>query len=93
MTPRTAAAESPARQLSTFIGRFSPPIQKIVREARTQRQPGAVHPPRRGRPARSARDRDLIGAAIGEVDTPLPKSGRGRVVIRSAMQKRRPRRR
>jgi hypothetical protein len=34
----------------------------------------------------------LITAAIAEGDTPLPRSGRGRLVIRSVSEKSRPRR-
>jgi hypothetical protein len=36
---------------------------------------------------------ELLAAAIKEGDTPLPRSGRGRIVIKSVSAKQRPRRR
>ena len=151
-----AAAISPAKQLNTFIGRFDPAIQKIVREARAKlrrRLPAAIElvydnynalaigfgsteraadwivslavyargvnlyfiygvalpDPHQlllgsGNQGRFVRlesaemlDRPeieaLLAAAIKECDTPLPRSGRGRVVIRSVSSKKRARRR
>ena len=45
MKRSSPAANSPARQLDTFIGRFDPAIRKIVREARARlrrRLPAAI---------------------------------------------------
>jgi hypothetical protein len=150
-----AAANSPASQLNTFIGRFDPAIRKIVREARAKlrrRLPAAIElvydnynalaigfasserasdvivslavyargvnlyfiygvalaDPHHlllgsGNQGRFVRlesadmlDRPeidaLVTAAIKEIDTPLPRSGRGRLVIRSVSPKQRLRR-
>ena len=150
-----AVANSPARQLNTFIGRFDPAIRKIVREARAKlrrRLPAAIElvydnynalaigfasserasdvivslavyargvnlyfiygvalaDPHHlllgsGNQGRFVRlesadmlDRPeidaLVTAAIKEIDTPLPRSGRGRLVIRSVSPKQRLRR-
>ena len=150
-----AAANSPARQLNTFIGRFDPAIRKIVREARAKlrrRLPAAIElvydnynalaigfasserasdvivslavyargvnlyfiygvalaDPHHlllgsGNQGRFVRlesadmlDRPeidaLVTAAIKEIDTALPRSGRGRLVIRSVSPKQRLRR-
>ena len=150
-----ATANSPARQLNTFIGRFDPAIRKIVREARAKlrrRLPAAIElvydnynalaigfasserasdvivslavyargvnlyfiygvalaDPHHlllgsGNQGRFVRlesadmlDRPeidaLVTAAIKEIDTPLPRSGRGRLVIRSVSPKQRLRR-
>ena len=150
-----ATAISPAKQLTTFIGRFDPAIQKVVRAARTKlrrRLPTAIEmvydnynalaigfatsekpsdvfvslavyargvslyfmygvalpDPHRlllgsGNQGRFVRlesaamlDRPeidaLVTAAIKESDTPLPRSGRGRLVIKSVSPKQRARR-
>ena len=149
------AANSPARQLNAFIGRFDPAIRRIVREARAKlrrRLPAAIElvydnynalaiafassermsdvivslavyargvnlyfiygvalaDPHHlllgsGNQGRFVRlesadmlDRPeieaLVTAAIKEIDTPLPRSGRGRLVIRSVSPKQRLRR-
>jgi hypothetical protein len=151
-----APAISPAKQLNTFIGRFDPAIQKVVREARAKlrrRLPTAVEliydnynalaigfgsteraadwivslavyargvnlyfiygvalaDPHHlllgsGNQGRFVRlesaamlDRPeidaLLNEAIKEIDTPLPRSGRGRIVIRGVSPKQRARRR
>ena len=151
-----AVANSPARQLNTFIGRFDPAIRKIVREARAKlrrRLPAAIEmvydnynalaigfasseraadvivslavyargvnlyficgvalaDPNHlllgsGNQGRFVRlesadmlDRPeidaLLSEAIKEIDTPLPRSGRGRIVIRGVSTKQRVRRR
>ena len=155
MKRSSPAANSPARQLDTFIGRFDPAIRKIVREARARlrrRLPAAIElvydnynalaiafasserasdvivslavyargvnlyfiygvalaDPHHlllgsGNQGRFVRlesadmlDRPeidaLVTAAIKEIDTPLPRSGRGRLVIRSVSPKQRLRR-
>ena len=58
-----------------------------------QRQPGPVRPPRVGLDTRPARDRGSATAAIEEGETPLPRRGRGRVIIKSVSPKQRARRR
>jgi hypothetical protein len=151
-----AAANSPARQLNTFIGRFDPVIRKLVREARAKlrrRLPTAIElvydshnalaigfassermsdtivslavyargvnlyfvygvalaDPQhlllgggnRGRFVRlesaATLDRreidELLAAAIEEGETPLPRGGRGHIVIKSMSPKQRLRRR
>jgi len=153
--PTPAAANSPARQLNTFLGRFDPAIRRLVREGRAKlrrRLPTAIEliydnynalaiafassergsdvivslavyargvnlyfiygvalpdphhlllgSGNQGRFVRlesaSTLDRrevdDLLTAAIEEAETPLPRSGRGRIVIKSVSQKQRPRR-
>jgi hypothetical protein len=149
------AAESPARQLNTFLGRFDPPIRTLVRQARAKlrrRMPTAIElvydnynalaigfasserasdaivslavyargvnlyfiygaaladphhllqgSGNRGRFVRLESavmlDRPeikaLLASAIAEGDTPLPRGGRGRLVIKSVSPKRRARR-
>jgi hypothetical protein len=149
------AAESPATQLNTFLGRFDPPIRTLVRQARAKlrrRMPTAIElvydnynalaigfasserasdaivslavyargvnlyfiygaalaDPHHllqgsGNQGRFLRlesavllDRPeikaLLASAIAEGDTPLPRSGRGRLVIKSVSPKRRARR-
>jgi hypothetical protein len=156
MKQRTpVAANSPARQLNTSLGRFDPAIRKLVKAARAKlrrRLPTAIElvydnynalaiafaSSERGSDAivslavyargvnlyfiygvalpdphhlllgggnqgRFVRlesaamlDRreidDLLAAAIGESETPLPQSGRGRVVIKAVSAKQRLRR-
>lgn len=156
MKQRTpVAADSPAKQLNTFLDRFDPAIRKLVREARRKlrrRLPAAIElvydnynalaiafaSSERGSDAivslavyargvnlyfiygvalpdphhlllgsgnqgRFVRletaamlDRqeidDLLAAAIKEGDTPLPRTGRGRIIIRSVSPKQRRRR-
>jgi hypothetical protein len=154
-TKQPVPPTSPAKQLSTLLGRFDPPIRKLVREARAKlrrRWPTAIEliyananavaigfassermsdgivslavyargvnlyflygvaldDPHHlllgsGNQGRFVRlesaamlDRpeidQLLMAAAAEADTPLPKSGRGRTVIRAVSAKQRPRR-
>ena len=149
-----AATDSPARQLNTFLGRFDPAIQKLVKAARVKlrrRLPTAVEliydnynalaiafaaserasdaivslavyargvnlyfiygvalpDPHHlllgsGNQGRFVRlesaamlDRreiaELLAAAVEESETPLPQTGRGRVIIKSISPKQRPR--
>jgi hypothetical protein len=150
-----AAENSPAKQLNTFLDRFDPPIQTLVRQARAKlrrRMPTAIElvydnynalaigfasserksdaivslavyargvnlyfiygaalaDPHHvllgsGNQGRFVRlesaamlDRpeieQLLTAAIAEGDTPLPRSGKGRLVIKSVSPRQRPRR-